>query len=72
MALLKKDLSNLFCFLLNYKVALESNGAGIIYLDGSQIFFWKADTVFYQESSHCMGQVCGDRHGSKGITRQWR
>lgn len=45
MALLKKDLSNLFYFLLNYKVVLEGNGAGIIYLDSSRIFFWEADTM---------------------------
>lgn len=44
-ALFKKDLSNLFYFLLTYKVALEGNGAGIIYLDSSRIFFWEADTI---------------------------
>lgn len=54
-----------FNFLLNYKVTCEGNGANMIYLDSSWVFFLKVNIVFYEESSLCMGQKWGDWCGSE-------
>lgn len=50
----------LFNFLLNYDVAYKGNGADITYMDAPRVLFWKVNTVFYEESLLCMGQIQGD------------
>lgn len=47
----------MFNLLLNYKVAHKGNGADVIHMGSSQVFFWKVKIVFCEESSHCIGQI---------------